>query len=227
MSANQAAFPIAAMARALGVSETGYHAWRRRPPSVRAMADEALLRRIRTVHAVSRGTYGAPRVHAELRAEGRSLGRKRVARLMRGAGLAGVSRRKGTRTTTRRDAEARPAPDLVERDFTATAPDRLWVADITYIPTWTGFLYLAVVLDAFSRRVVGWAMANHLRADLVLAALDMAIGRRQPDGVIHHSDQGSQPGLNWSSQRQPEPLAALRQRPRRAFSTQGSCEVWC
>jgi putative transposase len=191
MSANQAAFPIAAMARALGVSEAGYHAWRRRPPSARAMCDEVLLKRIRTVHAVSRGTYGAPRVHAELRAEGRSLGRKRVARLMRGAGLAGASRRRGTRTT-RRDAEARPAPDLVERDFTAEKPDQLWVADITYIPTWTGFLYLAVVLDAFSRRVVGWAMANHLRADLVLAALDMAIGRRRPDGVIHHSDQGSQ-----------------------------------
>jgi putative transposase len=191
MSANQAAFPIAAMARALGVSEAGYHAWRRRPPSARAMCDEVLLKRIRTVHAVSRGTYGAPRVHAELRAEGRSLGGKRVARLMRGAGLAGVSRRRGTRTT-RRDAEARPAPDLVERDFAAEKPDQLWVADITYIPTWTGFLYLAVVLDAFSRRVVGWAMANHLRADLVLAALDMAIGRRRPDGVIHHSDQGSQ-----------------------------------
>ena len=199
MSANQAAFPIAAMARALGVSEAGYHAWRRRPPSVRTMADEVLLKRIRTVHTVSRGTYGAPRVHAELRAEGRSLGRKRVAKLMRGAGLAGVSRRRGTRTT-RRDAEARPAPDLVERDFTAEKPDRLWVADITYIPTSTGFLYLAVVLDAFSRRVVGWAMANHLRADLVLAALDMAIGRRRPDGVIHHSDQGSQGGFTWSSQ---------------------------
>ena len=191
MSANQAAFPIAAMARALGVSEAGYHAWRRRPPSVRAMADEVLLKRIRTVHAISRGTYGAPRVHAELRAEGRSPGRKRVARLMRGAGLAGVSRRRGTRTT-RRDAEARPAPDLVERDFTAEKPDQLWVADITHIPTRTGFLYLAVVLDAFSRRVVGWAMANHLRTDLVLAALDMAIGRRRPDGVVHHSDQGSQ-----------------------------------
>ena len=196
MSANQAAFPIAAMARVLGVSEAGCHAWRRRPASARATADAALLKRIRTVHATSRGTRGAPRVHAELRAEGRPLGRKRIARLMREAGLAGVSRRKGTRTTTRRGAEARPAPDLVERDFTAEKPDQLRVADIAYIPTWTGFLYLAVVLDAFSRRVVGWAMANHLRADLVLAALDMAIGRRRPDGVIHHSDQGSQPRFN-------------------------------
>ena len=119
------------------------------------------------------------------------MGRKRVARLMRRAGLRGISRRKGTRTTTR-DARARPTPDLVERDFSADAPDRLWVADITYIPTWAGFLFLAVVLDAFSRRVVGWSMANHLRTRLVLDALDMALWQRRPDGVIHHSDQGSQ-----------------------------------
>jgi putative transposase len=191
MSANQAVFPIAAMARVLGVSEAGYPAWRRRPPPARCASDAALLKRIRTIHAVSRGTYGAPRIHAELRSEGQPVGRKRVARLMRGAGLNGVSRRKGTRTT-RRGAEARPAPDLVGRTFTAERPNQLWVADVTYIPTWTGFLYLAVVLDVFSRRIVGWAMANHLRADLVLAALDMAIGQRRPNGVIHHSDQGSQ-----------------------------------
>ena len=115
------------------------------------------------------------------------MGRKRIARLMRRAGLRGISRRKGTRTTVR-DARARAVPDLVERDFTADAPDRLWVADITYIPTWAGFLYLAVVLDAFSRRVVGWSMANHLRTQLVLDALDMALWQRRPDGVIHHSD---------------------------------------
>jgi putative transposase len=191
MSANRAEFPIATMARVLGVSEAGYHAWRCRPPSARATSDAALLKRARTIHAISRGTYGAPRVHAELRAGGERHGRKRIARLMREAGIAGVSRRKGT-GTTRREPEARPAPDLVERDFSATAPNQLWVADITYIPTWTGFLYLAVVLDAFSRRVVGWAVANHLRAELVLAALDMAIGQRRPNSVIHHSDQGSQ-----------------------------------
>jgi putative transposase len=191
MSANQAVFPIAAMARVLGISEAGYYAWRRRPPSARATSDAALLKRIRTIHAASRGTYGAPRVHAELRAGGERHGRKRVGRLMREAGLAGVSRRKGARTT-QRDARTRPAPDLVERAFTAERPNQLWVADVTYIPTWTGFLYLAVVLDVFSRRVVGWAMANHLKADLVLAALDMAIGQRRPNGVIHHSDQGSQ-----------------------------------
>ena len=150
-----------------------------------------MLDRIRDIHRTSRGTYGAPRIHAELVAQGHAVGRKRIARLMRRAGLRGISRRKGTRTTVR-DARARAVPDLVERDFTADAPDRLWVADITYIPTWAGFLYLAVVLDTFSRRVVGWSMANHLRTQLVLDALDMALWQRRPDGVIHHSDQGSQ-----------------------------------
>ncbi len=132
-----------------------------------------------------------PRIHAELAADGISVGRKRIARLMRAAGLKGISRRKWVRTT-QRAKDARPAPDLVARDFKAEAPDRLWVADITYIPTWTGFLYLAVVLDVFSRRVVGWAMATHLRTRLVLDALDMALVQRRPVGVIHHSDQGSQ-----------------------------------
>jgi len=130
-------------------------------------------------------------VHAELVAAKMRVGRKRVARLMRAAGLQGVSRRRVCRTTTR-DANGRPAPDLVERDFTADGPDRLWVADITYIPTWAGFLYLAVVLDAWSRRIVGWAMETHLRTELVLEALNMAIWRRRPDSVIHHSDQGCQ-----------------------------------
>jgi putative transposase len=174
-----------------GVSASGYHAWQRRPPARRSQADAALLERIQQIHTVSQGTYGAPRVHAELAAEGTPVGRKRVARLMRSAGLAGVSRRRWP-CTTRRAERARPAPDLVERDFSVDGPDRLWVADITYVPTWAGFLYLAVVLDAFSRRVVGWAMANHLRTSLVLDALEMAIGQRRPADVIHHSDQGSQ-----------------------------------
>ena len=191
MSANQAFFAVATMARVLGVSTAGYYAWRSRRPSARAIADDALLRRVRTIHAVSRGTYGAPRVHAELRAEGRAVGKKRIARLMRAAGIAGVSRRRGI-ITTRRDRDARPAPDLVDRNFTADRPNQLWVADITYIPTAAGFLYLAVVLDAFSRRIVGWAMATHLRTELVLAAMEMAIGQRKPSDVIHHSDQGSQ-----------------------------------
>jgi putative transposase len=191
MSANQAFFPIATMARVLGVSTAGYYAWRCRLPSARAIADDALLRRVRTIHAVSRGTYGAPRVHAELRGEGWAVGKKRIARLMRAAGIVGVSRRRHI-ITTRRDRDARPAPDLVDRNFTADRPNQLWVADITFIPTAAGFLYLAVVLDAFSRRIVGWAMETHLRTELVLAALEMAIGQRRPGNVIHHSDQGAQ-----------------------------------
>jgi putative transposase len=192
MSANQATFPIATMARVLGASEAGYHAWRKRPPSKRQEADTKLLQRVRTIHASSRQTYGAPRMHAELRAGGEKHGRKRIARLMRAAGLVGASRRRSGIITTRRDREARPAPDLVDRKFAAPGPNRLWVADITFVPTASGFLYLAVVLDAWSRKIVGWAMANHIRAELVVDALEMAIGQRRPGDVIHHSDQGSQ-----------------------------------
>ena len=154
MSANQARFRVATMARVLGVSTSGYYAWRRRPPSVRAQADADLTVRVRAIHDDSRGTYGAPRIHAELAEAVVAVGRKRVARVMRSAGIAGVSRRRGPRTT-RRDVQARPAPERVERHFAADAPNRLWVADITYIPTLVGFLYLGIVLDVFSRRVVG------------------------------------------------------------------------
>jgi putative transposase len=226
MSANQACFPVAAMARVLSVSKAGYYAWAGRPPSARAVADAALLKRIRTVHLSSRETYGSPRVHALLRGLGERHSRKRIARLMREAGLAGASHRRGGPVTTRRDQEARPAPDLVDRNFAAEAPNQLWVADITFVPTAAGFLYLAVVLDAFSRRIVGWAMANHLRAELVLDALEMAVGQRRPREVIHHSDQGSQPGFKGSSQRLPASIVAPRQRLRRAFSSQGSFAVW-
>jgi putative transposase len=177
--------------RVLEVSTSGYYAWRKRGVSQRSQEDAVLTDRIRTIHTRSKGTYGAPRIHAELAEEGMRVGRKRVARLMQAAELQGVSRRKHPRTTVRA-VGAQPAPDLVERDFTATGPDRLWVADITYIPTWSGFLYLSVVEDAWSRRVVGWSMASHLRTELVLDALDMAIRRRRPVGVIHHSDQGTQ-----------------------------------
>ena len=191
MRAHQAEFRIATMARVLGVSPSGYYAWRNRERSARERSDEALSGRVREIHQRSRGIYGAPRIHAELAAQGTPVSRKRVARVMREAGLAGVSRRKGPRTT-RRDPKARPAADLVERHFDADGPDRLWVADITYVPTAAGFVYLAVVLDVFSRRVVGWAMANHLRTELVLDALDMALGQRRPHSIIHHSDQGCQ-----------------------------------
>ena len=174
------------------VSASGYYAWRKRSRSERARRDAILADRIRWIHLRSRRTYGAPRIHAELADEGMRVGRKRVARLMRIAGLQGVSRRRRPQTTVRA-VGAQPAPDLVERDFVVTGPDRLWVADITYVPTWSGFLYLAVVVDAWSRRVVGWSMATHLRTELVLDALDMALRRRRhPAAVIHLSDQGSQ-----------------------------------
>ena len=153
--------------------------------------DAALTARIVAIHERSRGTYGAPRIHAELRYEGVRVGRKRVERLMRAAGLEGVSRRKRGKTTRRAKRHA-PAEDLVDRDFTAAAPDQLWVADITYVPTWSGFLYLAVVLDVWSRRIVGWSMATTLHTKIVLDALEMAVRQRQPVGVVHHSDQGCQ-----------------------------------
>ena len=191
MRANQAQFSVSRMCEVLGVSRSGYYAWRAREPSARSRADGELTVRIRASHQHSRGTYGAPRIHEDLKAEGVRIGRKRIARLMRAADLEGVSRRRRVRTTVRGD-QTRPAPDLVQRHFTAEGPDRLWVADITYVPTWSGFLYLAVVLDVWSRRIVGWAMATHLLAELVLDALNMALDQRRPGEVIHHSDQGSQ-----------------------------------
>jgi putative transposase len=185
--------PISLLCRVLGVSRAGFYAWQSRPRSARALADQALTEQIRAIHRRSRATYGAPRVHAELRLDhGVRVGRKRVARLMRAAGLVGCHRRR-RRGLTRHDPQATPAPDLVNRQFVAVAPDRVWTADITYIPTWTGWLHLAVVLDVFSRRVVGWAMADHLRTELVIDALDMAIWNRRPtEGLVHHSDQGCQ-----------------------------------
>lgn len=179
--------------RVLGVSPSGYHAWRTRPKCERALGDEILADIIARIHAESRRTYGAPRIHAELRlGSGIRVGRKRVARLMRQLGLAGAHRRRRPRTTIR-GLVTSPVPDLVGRDFTADRPDRLWVADITYLRTAAGFLYLAVVLDACTRRVVGWAMRRTLETEIVTSALDMAIARRRPEpGLVHHSDHGSQ-----------------------------------
>ncbi|WP_371807601.1 IS3 family transposase [Arhodomonas sp. KWT] len=188
---NRAFHRVATMCRVLGVSPSGYYAWRTRVRSPRQRGDQELTAHIEAIHERSRGTYGAPRVHAKLRDEGRCVGRKRVARLMRRRGLVGETRRRWT-VTTRRAGERRPAPDLLEREFAAERPDEVYVADITYVPTWAGFLYLAAVLDACTRRVVGWAMATHLRTELVVAALEMAIVQRRPEGVIHHSDQGCQ-----------------------------------
>jgi putative transposase len=185
--------PVSHLARVLGVSRAGYYAWASRPPSDRMVEDALLGNRIREIHACSRGIYGAPRIHAELRLGlDIRVGRKRVARLMREHRLQGVHRRR-RHTTTRRDPQASPAPDLVERNFTPPGRDQLWVADITQQRTGEGWLYLAVILDTFSRRVVGWSMAENLRTELVLDALDMAISQRRPaPGLIHHTDHGCQ-----------------------------------
>jgi putative transposase len=191
VKANQATYPVRVLCRVLGVSPSGYYAWRQRGPSARAQANDQLLVRIRAIHRASREAYGAPNIHFELVESGTRVNHKRVARLMRVHGIVGVTRRK-YHGTTRRDPGAPPAPDLVERTFTAERPDQLWVADITYIPTGAGFLYLAIVLDVFSRRIVGWAMQTTLATDIVLDALNMALGQRQPSAVIHHSDQGCQ-----------------------------------
>ena len=182
------------MCRLLGVSASGFYAWDERPLSKRALADIALSVKIRAIHRGSRECYGVPRIHAELADDyGIYVGKKRVARLMRAAGLRGVSRRRFVRTTVA-DMYADLPPDLVDRNFRISELDRLWVADITYVPTWAGFLYLAIVLDACSRKLVGWAMENHLRTELVLAAINMALAQRRPEGgwVIHHSDHGCQ-----------------------------------
>jgi putative transposase len=193
IDAEKTSFPIAFMCRRLGVSKAGYYAWQERPMAQRAVADGRLSKLIHQIHAGSRGTYGAPRIHAELADEhGIRCGRKRVARLMRIAKLRGVCRRRRVRTT-RRDDQAQVSDDLVQRQFNATEPNALWIADITYLPTWQGFLYLAVIIDTYSRRVVGWSMANHLRTELVLDALEMALWNRRPGpGLIHHSDHGCQ-----------------------------------
>lgn len=184
---------ISRLARVLGVSRAGYHAWRNREPSARARADEKLKERIRVIHQASDGIYGAPRVHEELlQTDGLHLSRKRVARLMEELGLEGVSRR-GRRRVFKLAPEAAAAPDLVRRHFQAHAPNELWLADITYIPTWEGWLFLAAVIDMCSRYICGWSMRDDLKADIVVDALGMAATRRRPaPGLIHHSDRGGQ-----------------------------------
>jgi len=180
------------MCRVLCVSTSGYYAWLKRSVSKRAKRDAQLTEEIKKIHTRSKGTYGAPRIHKRLAQLGIHVGRKRVARLMKAVHLQGVSRRKSPGQGRKKAADTPLAPDLVERDFSASGPDQLWVADITYIPTWAEWLYLAVVVDAWSRRVVGWSMAAHLRTELVENALGMAVHQRHPETVIHHSDQGSQ-----------------------------------
>ena len=192
IEAEKATHSIPMLCRLLGVSRSGYYAWRIRPPSERARFDAVLSEKIEAIHRNSRATYGAPRVHAELRAIGIRCSRKRVARLMRRAKLRGCLRGRRMRTT-HRVALQQAAPDLVERNFASEEPDRLWVADITYVRSKEGFVYLAFILDACSRKVVGWSMATHLRTEIVVDALQMAIARRKPSpGLVHHSDRGVQ-----------------------------------
>jgi putative transposase len=180
------------MCKALNVSPSGYYAWRKRPISAREMANRQLIERIEAVYDDSHETYGSPRVHAELKAQGVACSVKRVARLMRLKGLQAKSSR-GYRSCTKRNRKHPIAANLLKRDFTAHWPDHKWLTDITYIPTEEGWLYLAAILDLFTRRIVGWAMSHRMTSDLTLDALKMAIHRRQPEeGVIHHSDQGSQ-----------------------------------
>ena len=193
IDAEQACYPIALLCRTLGVSRAGYYAWKQRGVSARAQADAVLTVEIQHVHAHSRQTYGAPRIHADLAARGIAVGRKRVARLMRAAQLAGCGRRRRAVRTTVADLAATPAPNVIARDFYPAAPNRLWVGDITYVPTDEGWLYVATLLDAYSRRIVGWAMAGHLRTELALDALAMALARRPAStDLVHHTDRGCQ-----------------------------------
>jgi putative transposase len=193
-------FAVRTMCQVLGVSASGYYDWRDRTPSRRAVENAALAERIEQIHRASDDTYGMPKIRAELRdwgdahfdARWAAVGRNRIARLMRQLGLRGVSRRRGFTITTERDQHARPAPDLVKRQFAAGGPDELWVSDITYVPTWAGFIFLAIVLDVWSRKIVGWSIGQDLRTELVLEALNMALAQREAEEVIHHSDQGSQ-----------------------------------
>jgi putative transposase len=188
----QAEFPVHSMCRVLGVSSSGYYAWRDRRPSRRDEANRLLVERIRESHVASDGTYGMPRIRADLIDDGVTASPKRIARLMRAHGIRGVSRRRGFMVTTRRDASHPQAPDLVQRRFRADGPNQLWVADMTYVSTWAGFVYLSMVLDVWSRRVVGWAIGEQMTSALVTDALNMALQQRKPTDVIHHSDQGSQ-----------------------------------
>ena len=192
IDAKKAQHPVSLLCAVLGVSRAGYYAWKQRPASPRAVRDVELTEQIGAIHGESKGTYGWPRIHAELRHRGVRVSRKRVARLMRQAGLSGMVRRRKGRTTVSVPGIA-TAPDLVRRDFAPTEPNRLWVADLSEIATWEGKLYLAVVVDCFSRRCVGWAMADHMRAELVVEALEMALWQRRPAvGLVHHSDRGGQ-----------------------------------
>jgi putative transposase len=191
--AHREEYEVKVMCRVLEVSESGYYAWRRREPGLRAAADTALVAEIRQVHAASRATYGSRRITAALGQQGQTVNHKRVERLMRLHGLRGCDRRKRRPVTTQADPRSPVAENLLARDFSAEAPNQKWLGDISYVETWEGFLYLAGLEDVFSRKVVGWAMANTLETTLVERALDMALTRRDPPaGLLQHTDRGGQ-----------------------------------
>jgi putative transposase len=200
IAAEKANYPVSLLCRMLGVSRSGFHAWAGRAPSERSLVDARLIERIGEIHKRSRESYGARRIHLDLRDEGVRIGRKRVERLMRAAEISGYVKRRKFKTTIRVPG-VRVAADLVERDFDPAAANQLWASDIKYVPTCQGTLYLASVIDCYSRRVVGWSMRDEMPAELVVGALEMAISRRRPAGkLVHHSDQGSQGGFKWLSQ---------------------------
>ena len=227
---HKAAYGIEPICRTLAIAPSSYYAARSRPPSARAVRDAALKADIGRIHRANYAVYGARKLWHALRREGTLIGRDQVGRLMRGLGLTGAVRGKTKRTTIPSELSPRPA-DLVERVFAAPAPNRLWVADITYVSTWAGFVYTAFVIDAFSRAIVGWRVSSSLRAELALDALEMAIwSRRSADlaGLVHHSDRGVQTRFKGSSQHCPvRPSVVLRRGPRRVSSSRGSCVAGC
>jgi len=211
-------WPVRVQCKALGVSPSGYYAWLKRQPSKRAVANQNLLSDIRRIHWNSHKRYGSPRVHAALRTEGQRVSRRRVEKLMRLNDLQAISKRRVRITTTDSRHNLPVAPNILDRNFGALAPNQKWLADITYIFTAQGWLYLAAVLDIYSRKIVGWAMRDHMRTELPLAALTMAIQRQRPQpGLIHHSDRGSQ----YASHDYQRALAAVEITP--SMSRKGNC----
>lgn len=227
IDAAKAEFPVHRLCGMLSVSQSGYFAWKDRPACLRQREDMVLLAHVRSAFALSNGTYGSPRMTRELQDSGLAVGRRRTARLMRENGLRARQKRRFRRTTDSHHAWP-VAPNLLDQDFAATRPDEKWGADISYVWTREGWLYLAVVIDLFARRVVGWSTGDRLHRDLALAALSKALAVRRPiAGLIHHSDRGSQPGFNQSSQRSCELTVSARQMPLQVFSSLGFCEASC
>jgi transposase InsO family protein len=211
-------FPVRLMCRVLKVSASGYYAWRTRPESARALANRSLLQAVRHLHVQHQGRYGSPRMHAALRAEGHQVSRGRVERLMRRQGIRALARRRFRPSTTDSRHHWPVAPNLLQQRFQVPTPDSVWLADITYIATGEGWLYLAAVLDLATRKIVGWAMRDHLRTELTLGALMMAVQRQRPTpGLIHHSDRGSQYAADAYTRR----LIALGIKP--SMSRTGCC----